>query len=115
MTYSSSIRIGRQPVVARNQNTTSFRKNEARLGPVSNTVILVVLACLVGLLYLTQVTKTNTFTYRINDLKLEQNSLRADYDQLVIDSARLQSVERIKTSEAASKLVSVSPSATIQN
>ena len=38
-------------------------------GPISNSIILIVLACLLGLLYLTQVTKTNTYGYQINGLQ----------------------------------------------
>ena len=69
MTYSSSLAHGRKSAgLNRNQNTASFRSRERALGPVSNSVILIVLACLLGLLYLTQVTKTNAFGYKINDL-----------------------------------------------
>jgi hypothetical protein len=107
--------MGRQRFAGRNQNTTSFRVRERSIGPVSNTIMLLVLACLLGLLYLTQVTKTNAFSYRINDLKQQQDSLKAEHDQLVIDSARLQSLERVKNSEAAKSLVSIAPSGTVQN
>jgi len=106
--------MGRQRFV-RGQNTTSFRDNAKVLGPVSNTIILIVLVCLIGLLYLTQVTKTNAYSYQINDLKQEQTSLQAEHDQLVIDAARLQAQERVKNSEVAKNLVSLQPSGTIQN
>lgn len=115
MTYSSSLAVGRQRFASRNQNTTVLRERRQAIGPVSNTIILIVLACLLGLLYLTQVTKTNAYSYRINDLKQQQTTLKSEHDQLVIDSARLQAQERVKNSEAAKKLVSVAPSATIQN
>lgn len=107
--------MSRQRYAGRNQNTTTFKAKEQAIGPVSNTVVLIILACLLGLLYLTQVTKTNAFSYRINDLKEKQTTLQAEHDQLVIDSARLQSLERVKNSQAAQKLVSATPSATIQN
>lgn len=106
--------MGRQRF-GKHQNSTSFREKDKALGPVSNTIILIVLACLVGLLYLTQVTKTNAYSYRINDLKQEQASLQAEHDQLVIDAARLQSQERVKNSEVAQNLVTVAPAGTIQN
>lgn len=115
MTYSSSIAMGRQRYASRNQNTTSFRERKKAIGPVSNTIILMVLACLLGLLYLTQVTKTNAYSYQINDLKEKQTSLKAEHDQLEIDSARLQALERVKNSDVAKNLVSVAPSATLQN
>lgn len=107
--------MNRQRFAGRNQNTTSFSKPEQALGPISNTIILIILACLLGLLYLTQVTKANSFTYQISDLKEQQSSLQTEHDQLVIDSARLQSLERVKSSDAAKKLVSATPAATIQH
>jgi hypothetical protein len=115
MTYSSSLAMSRQRYANRNQNTTVFRAKTQTIGPVSNTIMLIVLACLLGLLYLTQVTKTNTYSYQLNDLRLQQTELRAQHDQLEVDSARLQAMERIKNSDAVKDFVSVVPSATIQN
>ncbi len=115
MTYSSSLAMGRQRFAGRNQNTATFKGRKKAIGPVSNTIILIVLACLLGLLYLTQVTKTNAYSYRINDLKEQQASLQAEHDQLEIDSARQQALERVKNSAVAKNLVSVVPSATVQN
>lgn len=106
---------GRQRYAARNQNTTSFRSPGKAVGPISNTIILIVLACIVGLLYLTQVTKTNAYSYQINDLKDQHASLKEEHDQLAIDSARLQAQERIKNSDVAKNLVSVAPSGVVQN
>ena len=114
MTYSTSLAMGRQRF-GKGQNTTSFRDRGKAIGPVSNTIIMIILACVVGLLYLTQVTKTNAYSYQINDLKQEQVSLQAEHDQLVIDSARLQAQERVKNSDVAQNLVTVAPSGTIQN
>lgn len=114
MTYSNSLATSRQRFATRNQNTTSFRDGTT-IGPISNTIILIVLACLLGLLYLTQVTKTNTFSYQINSLQTQQNSLQTQHDQLEVDSARLQSVERVASSTVAQQLVSVTPTATAQN
>lgn len=99
----------------RNQNTTSFQDRKKGIGPISNTIILVVLACLLGLLYLTQVTKTNAFGYKINSLKQQQTQLKQEHDELEVASARLQSLDRVKNSDASKNLVSVAPSATVQN
>lgn len=115
MTYSSSLAMGRQRFAARNQNSTSFRAKEKTLGPVSNTIMLIILACLLGLLYLTQVTKTNALGYQISELKQEHSSLKTEHDELQVASARLQALERVKNSDAAKKLVSAAPSATVQN
>lgn len=115
MTYSSSLAMGRQRYSSRGQNTTSFKAKEAKLGPVSNTIMLIVLACLIGLLYLTQVTKTNAFGYRINELQSRQSVLQTEHDELQVASARLQALERVKNSPVAKSLVSTAPSATVQN
>lgn len=98
----------------RNQNSVSFRMNERTLGPISNTIILIVLACLLGLLYLAQVTKTNAYGYQINDLQQQAATLQNEHQDLQIASARLQSVDRVRASQVAANLTPVSPSGTVQ-
>jgi hypothetical protein len=115
MTYSSSLALSRRQFANRHQNAVSFREQTRTLGPISNTVILVVLACLLGLLYLTQVTKTNAYGYKINSLKEEQTALKEEHNELEVASARLQAVDRVQNSEVAKTLVSVAPAATVQN
>ena len=116
MTYSSSLAAGRKSTgLSRNQNTASFRSRERVLGPISNTVILIVLACLLGMLYLTQVTKTNAYGYKINSLQQEQTQLKDEHDDLEVASARLQSVDRVQASDTAKTMVAVTPSATVRN
>ncbi len=115
MTYSSSLALSRQRFSQRNQNATSFQAQERTLGPISNTIILIVLACLLGLLYLTQVTKTNVYSYKINSLNHQQSQLQQEHNDLQIASARLQSLSRIQNSSVAKKLVSVAPSGTVSN
>lgn len=116
MTYSSSLAVGRQQAFAgRNQNAVAFRSStrERALGPVSNTVILIVLACLLGMLYLVQVTKTNAYGYQINGLQQQQTALATQHTQLEVASARLQSATRIQSSPQAQSLTPVTPTATV--
>lgn len=115
MTYSSSLASGRQQSFGRNQNTTRFRNNERTLGPISNTIMLIILACLLGLLYLTQVTKTNAYGYKVNDLQQQQDKLKNQNAELQVSAARLQALDRVKNSDVAKGMVSVAPTATIQN
>ena len=115
MTYSSSLSMGRQRYARRGQNAISFRTQTRTMGPVSNTIILIVLACLLGLLYLTQVTKTNAYGYRINELQSQATHLQQEHDELEVASARLQALDRVKNSDVAKTLVSVAPSASLQN
>src|SRR3984885_10190368 len=76
MTYSSSLAMNRTRFSGRNQNSVTFQARTRTLGPISNTIILIVLACLLGLLYLTQVTKTNSYGYTINNLEQQQLELK---------------------------------------
>jgi len=114
MTYSSSIAASRRGYVRRNQNSVSFAASARTLGPISNTIILIVLACLVGLLYLTQVTKTNGYGYTINSLEQQQSQLKDQKANLEVSAARLQSLDRVAASAAAKNLVSVAPSGVVQ-
>ncbi len=115
MTYSSSLAINRSKFNSINQNSVSFRSTEKIIGPISNTVILIVLACLIGLLYLTQVTKTNSFGYNINSLQQQQAQLVSQYNNLEVASAQLQSVNRVQSSSIAQSMTTITPSATLKN
>lgn len=114
MTYSSSVAMSRNQYARKNQNVVSFVDRARTLGPVSNTIILIALACLIGLLYLTQVTKTNSYGYTINSLQERQAELKDQRADLEVSSARLQSLDRVAASPAAKNLVSTAPAATIQ-
>jgi Flp pilus assembly protein CpaB len=106
--------MGRQRYQRPNQNAVSFRRTERTLGPISNTVILIVLACLLGLLYLTQVTKTNAYGYKIASLTAQQTQLKSENDDLQVASARLQSLDRVQSSSVAKSLTPVTPSGSVQ-
>src|SRR5438105_1941696 len=115
MTYSSSLAMNRTRYTGRNQNLVASKLQVKALGPVSNTIVLIVLACLLGLLYLTQVTKTNAFGYQINSLRQTQASLKSQHDDLEVSSARLQSLSRVQNSVVAKSMVSVAPNSTVKN
>ena len=91
----------------------SFVAAGRTLGPISNTIILIVLACLIGLLYLTQVTKTNSYGYTINTLQQQQSELKDQKANLEVSSARLQSLQRVASSDVAKGLISVAPTGSI--
>jgi len=115
MTYSQSISLGRQKYSRQGQNSVSFRAKERTIGPISNTIILIVLACLLGLLYLTQVTKTNAYGYQINELQTQSAKLQTERSELEVAAARLQALDRISESQAAKSLVSVAPNDSLRN
>jgi len=81
---------------------------------VSNTIILFVLVCLLGVLYLTKVTQTNDFGYKINALQEQQAQLKAEHDNLELASARLQSLNRVQNSQVTRSLVATAPSGQVQ-
>jgi len=114
MTYSSSIAATRRGYVRPNQNSVRFTSSARALGPVSNTIVLIVLACLIGLLYLTQVTKTNGYGYTINNLEEKQSVLKKQKTDLEVTAARLQALNRVSDSRIAKGLVSATPNGVIQ-
>lgn len=115
MTYSSAVAMGRQQNLSRGHNSVSFKVADTRLGPISNTIVLIVLACLLGLLYLTQVTKTNAYGYSINALSTEQSKLRQQHEDLSVASARLQSLDRVASSQQAASMAPATPSGSVAN
>ena len=114
MTYSSSLALSRSQFAGSGRNSVSFKVRERAFGPISNTIILIVLACLLGLLYLTQVTKTNAYGYTINELQEQQTALQSKNADLQVDSARLQSLDRAQNSAIADSMVAVSPTGVAQ-
>src|SRR3990167_9280555 len=114
MTYSNSIAVNRRPHVRRNQNSVAYTAAAKSLGPVSNSIILLALLCLIGLLYLTQVTKTNSYWYTINSLQEQQSVLRDQKTDLEISAARWQSLDRVSNSSVAKTMVPATPIGTLQ-
>lgn len=113
MTYSSSLAMNRNRYSGRNKNSVSFAITNHKIGPISNTIILVVLACLLGLIYLTQVTKTNTYGYQIESLQTKQQQLENQKQNLEVAQAQLQAIGRVQNSSVAKSMVAVTPSSTI--
>ena len=115
MTYSSTLALNRNRYSGKNQNSVSFIRVKPKIGPISNTIILVVLACLLGLLYLTQVTKTDTYGYQLNSLQTQQQQLEAQKQNLEVSSASLQSLNSVQNSAIAKNMKQVTPSGVVSN
>jgi hypothetical protein len=114
MTYSSSLSMSRKKFASRHQNAVSMTQTAKTIGPISNTIVLVMLSCLIGLLYLTQVTKTNASGYELDSLQKEYTALQEEHDQLELSAARLQSLDRVADSSVAKNLVTVAPTSTVE-
>lgn len=78
----------------RNRNL-SARAASATLGPVTTTLLLVVIIGVLALLYLTQITKTSVYGYQVSNLGLERKELSDRGQQLQVEAARLQSIANI--------------------
>ncbi len=87
----------------RNQNTVAFA-HSAKLGPISHTVLVAVMVAVLGLIYLTQITKTSGYGYTIEGLNSQKTELVAKKSELQVESARLKSLKKIQTSEVAKNL-----------
>lgn len=84
----------------RNQNTVTFAPSVA-LGPVSHTILIALMIAVLGLIYLTQVTKTTVYGYNLNEKETKLSSLEAQRDELVNENARLQALRNVSESDVA--------------
>lgn len=87
----------------RNQNATRYR-SETKLGPVAHTVLAALMITVLGLIYLTQATKTTAYSYEAQGLDTEINELMAKKSELEVQNARLTALERVKGSSVASAM-----------
>ena len=90
----------RQQTWSRNQNTTRY-VSAIKLGPVAHTVLVALMIIVLGLIYVTQATRTTGYDYQMQKI----DSQIADYNQqkseLEIENTRLTALETIKNSSVA--------------
>lgn len=91
--------------VRRNQN---IYRNQARvhLGPTSVGFLTIAVITILALLYLTQITKTSVYGYKLSDLNQQQSKLSMVQQELQVEAARLQAIATIQSSPNVSKMVS---------
>lgn len=87
----------------RNQNTTRFVPTIS-MGPVTHTVLVALMVAILGLIYLTQVTKTSQFGYDIDERNSKLAALEEEMNDLQVENARLQALERVSSSSVASSM-----------
>jgi Tfp pilus assembly protein PilN len=87
----------------RNQNTVPFASATV-LGPVTHTVLIALMIAVLGLIYLTQVTKTSMYGYQLDDRQTKLDGLVAEKQNLEVENARLQALERVKNSSVAANM-----------
>lgn len=105
MTYSQTLQQSKR--LRRNQAIARYNDQRPRLGPFSNALILAIAVALMGLLYLTQITKTSVYGFEVSGLKEEKTTLETENQNLRIEAARLQSIERLRKAELAGDLSEV--------
>lgn len=102
MTYSAlhTPRTAVRPVLA----VPGFKWPE-----ITPAMLLLVLTCLMGLLYLVQTTAVNANGYKLAGYQDKAAALSRENEDLTVASARLQSLDRQRQYAADSGLVDVSP------
>ena len=91
----------------RNQNTVAYT-SRVSLGPITHTVIIALMLALLGLIYLSQVTKTSSYGYVLQSQTDEIASLTAERQDLEVENARLQALTRVKDSNVAAAMTTPS-------
>ena len=81
-----------------------YQAKARSLGPISNALLLALMVAVLGLLYLTQITKTSSYSYVLSDLDGRREELLEENEALQVEAARLQAIERVQNSEVAKQL-----------
>lgn len=93
----------RQQNWSRNQNTTRF-VSAIKLGPVAHTVLVALMITVLGLIYLTQATRTSGYGNDMQVIDEQISQLNQQKADLEIENARLTSLETIKNSSVAREM-----------
>lgn len=90
----------RQQNWSRNQNTTRF-VSSVKLGPVAHTVLVALMITVLGLIYLTQATRTTSYDYQSQKIDSQIADLTTQKSDLEVENARLTSLQTVKNSSTA--------------
>ena len=93
----------RQQNWSRNQNTTRFQSS-VKLGPVAHTVLVALMIIVLGLIYVTQATRTTGYDYEAQKIDSQIADLNDQKSELEIENARLTALETIKNSSVAKEM-----------
>lgn len=94
----------RQQNWSRNQNTTRFQ-SAVKLGPVAHTVLVALMIIVLGLIYVTQATRTTGYDYEAQKIDSQIADLNEQKGELEIENARLTALETVKNSSVAKQMV----------
>ena len=93
----------RQQNWSRNQNTTRF-VSSVKLGPVAHTVLVALMITVLGLIYLTQATRTTGYDYQSQKIDSQIADLNNQKSDLQIENARLTALSTVKDSTVAREM-----------
>ena len=111
MTYGKTATLSRASSYQRGRNVVSIQSSRKGFGPIANIAVIVLILCLLGLVYLTQVTKTNALGYKVSELKNTQLELKEEQESLELEAVRLQNIDRVKNSDVAKGMQNAKPTA----
>ena len=97
----------RQQNWSRNQNTTRF-VSSVKLGPVAHTVLVALMITVLGLIYLTQATRTTGYDYQSENIQNQIASLNTQKSDLEVENARLTALQTTKDSSVAKAMTTPS-------
>lgn len=109
MSYTRTVQFSsrRQGNWGRNQNTVAFA-SAVKLGPVTHTVLIALMITVLGLIYLTQATRTSGYDYAASEVEQEISALTEQKKDLEVDNARLTALKEIQGSGVAKNMVAPS-------
>lgn len=105
MSYTRTAQFNsrRQSNWGRNQNTVVFA-SAVKLGPVTHTVLIALMITILGLIYMSQATRTLTYDYTASDIQDKITALSEQKKDLEVDNARLMAVKEVKNSTVAKNM-----------
>jgi cell division protein FtsL len=103
----------RQQNWSRNQNTTRF-VSSVKLGPVAHTVLVALMITVLGLIYLTQATRTTGYDYQAQKIDSQIAALNNQKSDLQIENARLTALSTVKDSTVARAMTTPASTAYVQ-
>lgn len=98
----------------RNQNTVAYTA-PVKMGPITHTVLIALMVAVLGLIYLSQITKSSTFGYTLQQQSDTLASLSAEQQDLKIENARLQALNTVKDSTVAKAMTTPMSTETATN
>ncbi len=93
----------RQQNYSRNQNTARFQ-TAIKLGPVTHTVLIALMIIVLGLIYVTQATRTTGYDYEAQKIDNQITEYNEQKSELEVEKARLTALETVKNSSVAKEM-----------